>query len=412
MFKGGVVQLVERHVINKTHKHYKEIDKLALLSKNLYNVANYIVRQEFINTGKYQNYNAVQKSLQNQVDYKRLPAKVSQQILMLLDKNWKSFFEASKNYQKDPSKFLGRPNLPKYKEKIKGRNILVYTIQAISKRAWTKRQIINPSQTSIEIKTAIKHERVAQVRIIPKLNHYVIEVIYDSPIRDIGLDKNKVAGLDLGVNNLATISSNKTGYTPRIINGKPLKSINQYYNKRKAELQSILGSSTSKRIQRLSTKRNFKVDDYLHKASRVVITQLISNDIGTLIIGKNDGWKQELNIGKRNNQNFIQLPHDRFIHLLKYKAELVGIKVIVTEESYTSLASFLDLDTIPTYEKGVSHTFNGKRIKRGMYKSKSGQRINADCNGSFNIIRKVFPNAFSNGIEGVVVHPVKVILPN
>nr|WP_236117019.1 IS200/IS605 family accessory protein TnpB-related protein [Hassalia byssoidea] len=137
---------------------------------------------------------------------------------------------------------------------------------------------------------------------------------------------------------------------------------------------------------------------------------MVENNIGTLIIGKNDTWKQESNIGKRNNQNFVQIPHDRFIHQLKYKAALVGIKVLLTEESYTSRASFLDLDTIPTYKKGVQHTFSGKRIQRGMYRSKSGRLINADCNGSYNIIRKAIPNAFANGIEGAVVHPVRLNL--
>ena len=405
------MQLVERHVINQGHQDYQEIDLLAFLSKNLYNIANYLIRQEFINKGKYLNYNVIQKLLQKQADYKSLPAKVSQQILMLLDKNWQSFFEAIKEYGKNPEKFSARPKLPKYKDKLKGRNVLVYTVQAISKRALTRQQLINPSQTSLAVKTTITYDKLAQVRIVPKLNHYAIEVVYNRLPEDRGLNKSHVAGIDLGVNNLATITSNKLGFKPIIVNGKPLKSINQFFNKSKAELFAII-AQTTRRIQKLCTKRNFKVDNYLHKASRFIINQLISNDMGTLIIGKNDGWKHGSHVGKRNNQNFVQLPHERFIHQLKYKAELVGIKVIITEESYTSKASFLDSDTIPTYQQGIKHTFSGKRIQRGMYKSQSGKKINADCNGSYNIIRKVVPNAFSNGIEGVVVHPAKVTLPN
>lgn len=404
------MQLSERHVINQNHEYYKEIDSLCFLSKNLYNAANYVIRQEFIKNFKYLNYNAVQKLMQSQVDYKALPAKVSQQVLILLDKNWKSFFEATKEYKKHPEKFLGRPKLPKYKDKVKGRNIVVYTVQAISKTKLNKNQIVNPSQTSIEIKTSIKYEVINQVRVVPKLNHYVVEIIYSNSICDLGLDKANIAGIDLGVSNLVTLTSNIKGDVPKIINGRPLKSINHYFNKTNAKLKSILGTRTSKKLQRLNTKRNFKINDYLHKASRFIINSLISSDIGTLVIGNNSNWKQSINIGKRNNQNFVQIPFEKLIHQLTYKAELVGITIVVTEESYTSKASFLDLDTIPTYRKGVKYTFSGKRIRRGMYKSKSEKLINADVNGSYNIIRKAFSKAFCNEIQDVVVHPVRLNL--
>lgn len=410
LFKRGIMRLVERHVINKNHKYYKEIDNLAFLSKNLYNIANYIIRQEFINSSKYLNYNVIQKLLQSHIDYRALPAKVSQQVLRLLDKNWKSYFEALKSYNKDSSKYLGKPQLPKYKDKLKGRNIIVYTSQAISKQG-LKKGIIKPSQTTLEIKTSIKYEDLHQVRIVPKLNHYIIEVIYENLGCNLKLDKSRVAGIDLGLGNLATVASNS--FRPFVINGKPLKSINHYFNKKKAKIQSRLSKGTSYKQQKLCTKRNFKVDDYLHKSSRLLINYLISNNIGTLIIGKNDNWKQKSNMGKRNNQNFVQIPHDKFIQQLKYKAELVGINVNIVEESYTSKASFLDLDTILTYKKGIQHTnFSGKRIQRGMYKSKSGRLINADVNGAYNIIRKVVLNAFSNRIEGVVVHPVRLLITN
>lgn len=409
------MQLVERHVIRKNHRFFKECDRLCFASKNLYNRANYIVRQSFIHKNQYLNYNKIQKQLQSGDCYKALPAKVSQQTLKLLEKNWKSFFEANKIHKEDPSRFLGKPKIPKYKDVTRGRNACVYTIQAISKTALKKRGIVSPSQTSIKIKTTLSYEAICQVRITPKLGHYIVEIVYEHNANDLELNKDNMASIDLGVDNLAAVTSNKPGFKPILVNGRLVKSINQYYNKRKAELQACLpkGKGTTTRIQKLSTKRNFRVDNYLHLASRFIVDSLISNNIGSLIIGKNDGWKQKLNIGKQNNQNFICLPHDKFIHQLRYKAELVGIQVITTEESYSSKASFLDLDPIPVYQKGKKYRFSGRRIKRGLYKASNGRRINADVNGSFNIMRKVSPSMFlTEGLEGVVVRPVKVTLSN
>lgn len=409
------MQLVERHVIRKNNSFFEECDKLCFASKNLYNRANYLVRQSFIHNNNYLSYNTIQKQLQNELCYKALPAKVSQQTLKLLENNWKSFCHANKSYEEAPSRFLGKPKLPKYKDLTKGRFAVVYTNQAISKTALKKRGVVNPSQTKIEIKTTLFYEAICQVRIVPKPSQYIIEIVYEENINDLKLNLDNVASVDLGVDNLAAVTSNKLGFQPILVNGRPLKAINQFYNKRKAELQSCLpkGKGTTSRIQRLSTKRNFKVDDYMHKASRCIINKLIVNDIGTLVIGKNDGWKQESIMGKQSNQKFTCLPHDKFIRQLKYKGELVGIKVIVTEESYSSKASFLDLDSIPVYQKGKNYHFSGRRIKRGMYKSSNGRKLNADVNGSFNIMRKVSPSMFlTEGLEGVVVRPMKVTLPN
>ncbi len=350
------MQLVERTIIKQNHPTYKSLDNLAFLSKNLYNIANYIVRQEFINNGNYLNYNKVQNILQNQADYQAIPAKVSQQVLILLDKNWQSFFRANLAYNESPAKFKAHPKLPKYKHKTKGRNILVYTRQAISKSKLVKNHLILLSKSALFFPTKINYDSLHQVRIIPKLNYYVIEVVYESQPVKLDLEPKNIASVDLGVNNLATVTSNTQGFQPIIINGRPVKSINQFYNKKKAKLQSLLKNrKSSKRIQRLSTKRNLKIDDYLHKASRYIINHLIENNIGTLVIGNNPNWKQGINIGKKNNQNFVQIPFFKLIEQLKYKAELVGILVIVNEESYTSKASFLDLDSIPIYQKGVKH---------------------------------------------------------
>ena len=341
--------------------------------------------------------------------YKAMPAKVSQQILMILDKNWKSFFEAVKAYKVDSSKFTGRPKLPKYKDKVKGRNILVYTIQAISSKLF-KKGTIKLSGTDFSIKTKVNPDRICQVRLVPKCDSYVIEVIYDEQ-ESTASDDNFVASIDLGLNNLVALTSNQPGFTPLLINGRPLKSINQFYNKRKAQLQPQLKGNrkTSPRIQRLTRCRHQKIDNYLHHASRLIVDILRTKQIGTLVVGKNEQWKTEINLGKQTNQNFVSIPHARLIEMLEYKARLVGIKVILQEESYTSQANFLGLDLIPVYGKTEKESmFTGKRIKRGLYKTSTGQLINSDINGSYNILRKAIPNAFSDGIVSCVVQPRRV----
>jgi len=224
------------------------------------------------------------------------------------------------------------------------------------------------------------------------------------------------------MNNLAALASNKPGFQSVVVNGRPVKSTNQFYNKRRAELQKKLGhTGTTKRMERMTNKRNRRIDHYMHTASKRIIDLLVKEGIGVLCIGKNDAWKQAINLGKRTNQNFVQIPHARFIQMLTYKAELVGITVQVTEESYTSQASLLDLDRLPVRKNGdEKHTFSGKRVKRGLYRASNGREINADINGAGNIIRKVAPDAFQR-VEGVedgkgvlaslVVHPVRVVIP-
>jgi IS605 OrfB family transposase len=406
------MRLVEKHVIKRSSPYWKEVDKLAFKSKNLYNRANYEIRQHFFETNQILSYNEMASRMQSEESYRELPRKVSQQVLRCLDRNWKAWKEATKAYRKNPSKFLGKPKLPKYKDKEKGRNLLVYTIQAISSKELRKGWI---KLSGTNLLFSCRQEPINEVRIVPRLNYYVMEVIYEQSIQQL-VSGEAVASVDVGLNNLAAVASNQKGFKPFLINGRPVKAINNYYNQKKAELQSLLKgkNKTSNRIQRLSTKRGFRLDDYLHKSSRFVIDQLVKSNIATLVIGKNDNWKQEINIGRVNNQNFTCVPHARFIEMLTYKAELVGIKVVITEESYTSVASFLDGDVIPVYGSSGAKTatFSGRRVKRGLYKSKIGLKFNADINGSYNILRKVVPDAFGNGIKGVVVHPVKVTLAN
>ena len=410
------MQLVEQHVIDRNDPRYTAIDVAAFASKNLYNAALYLVRQSFICEHRYLNYHEVQKRMQSHEAYKALPAKVSQHVLMQLHHDWESFFKAQAAYKEDPSNFLGRPKLPKYKHKTEGRNMLVYTIQAISKRG-LKRGLVEPSMLPIEVKT--KQKDIDQVRIIPRKGFYVVEVIYGKEPIQANVNPAYYAGIDIGLNNLAALASNKPGFVPVVVNGRPVKSTNQIYNTRKAELQHKLGhTGTTARMERMTNKRNRRIDHYMHSASRSIINLLVKEGIGMLVIGKNDGWKQEIEMGKRTTQNFVQIPHARFIQMLTYKAELVGITVKITEESYTSKASFLDRDPLPvrTQNDDTRHTFSGKRVKRGLYRVSDGRCINADVNGAYNMVRKVAPDAFGpegvedGGVSPYVVHPVRMTL--
>ncbi|MGG3161539.1 transposase [Geobacillus stearothermophilus] len=393
---------VEQHQIKQTHSLWKMCDDLCFKSKNLYNYANYIVRQEFINNNEWIRYNSLDKMLKHEQVYKELPAQTSQQILRLLDQNWKSFFKAIKDWSKNKEKYLGRPKLPKYKKK-NGRNVVIFTNQQCK----IKDGYIKLPKTDLKLKIKVT-EGLQQVRIIPKGSVYVIEVVYKKEIPDMTHESNRVVGIDLGLDNFATMVNN-IGETPIVINGKGIKSINQYYNKQKAYFQSILkkqnGLDWSKRLEKITLKQNNKIKDFMHKASRYVVNWCMERHIDTVIIGKNDNWKQEVNLGKRLNQSFVQIPYNMFIQQLQYKCEEVGIKVVLTDESYTSGTSFLDGEapTKENYDKS-------RRIKRGLFKSNKGILINADVNGAYQIIKKVSPNAFnkSYGVEAVVLQPSKI----
>ena len=398
------MQLVEQHCIHKSDPRYATIDAAAFASKNLYNAANYRVRQSFIFEGKYLGFAEVFHLVKCTPEYQALPAKVANDVLRLLDKNWKSFFKAMEAWKADPAKFLGRPCLPKYKDKQKGRNILIYDIQALSKKG-LKQGLIQPSKLGISIPTQQRH--IKQARIVPRHGHYVVEVVYERAETVATVDPALIASLDIGVNNLVALTSNKVGFVPQLVNGRPLKSTNHYYNKRKAELQSILKETRfTARMERMTTKRTRRIDHYLHTASRRIIDLVVAEGIGTLVIGKNPNWKQECEMRKKDTQHFVQIPHARFVNMLCYKAKLVGIQVILQEESYTSKASFLDNDPLPTYGRVEGEpTFSGRRVKRGLYRASGKRYLNADVNGSYNILRKASPNGFPNGVEAVAVQP-------
>jgi putative transposase len=223
--------------------------------------------------------------MQSRDAYKALPAKVSQQILMVLDNNWKAFREGLAEYYQNPSKFQGRPKPPKYKHKTEGRNLLVYTDQAVSKKG-LKCGLIQPSMLPIEVQT--KQKQIDQVRIVPRKGFYVVEVVYEKAVKQTSVNPAYYAGIDIGINNLVALTSNKPGFRARLVNGRPVKSINQFYNKRKAALQSKLGhTGTTKRMERLTITRNRRIDHYLHTASKRIIDLLVKEGIGTLVISRN-----------------------------------------------------------------------------------------------------------------------------
>lgn len=409
------MKLVEQHIISRNSPFFRECDFLCLKSKELYNSCLYTIRQAYIKDKLNLLYEL--HSLMKDTDqYMTLPAKVSSTVLLMVQHNFKSYFKATAEFHKNPSKFLGRPKLPGYLDVEKGRYFVSFTNQAFSKKVFKKSGKILLSKTGIEFNTRIIDiESINCIRIIPRNDQYVIEVIYTIPdVKPLACN-DRFIGIDLGVSNLMTVVSNDLEVTPIIINGKPLKSINQFYNKKLAQMTSILETrnhkKTSKGTIKVTNKRKLKVDNYLHKASKAVVSYCQENKINTIVIGKNDNWKQDASMGKKSNQGFINIPHSRLIEMISYKSEIAGISVILQEESYTSKASFLNLDNIPTYKKGKinEQEFSGYRESRGVYKIKGQKiRINADVNGAYNILRKAIPTAFSNGIEGIGVCPVVI----
>lgn len=407
------MKLVERHIICRKHPLFAPLDRLCFLSKNLYNAALYEIRQRYINDGAYLNYYEVNRLLHDRHDenYFALPSNTSQETLKIVDKNYKSFFAALKTHESNKPV----PRLPKYLHKENGRQVVVYNKMTLSRNCLAK-GVVRLPKTDIEFKS--KHcADLTQVRIVPKTNCIVAEVVYNADCPQAKPENGRYMAIDLGVNNLATCTSNVIDAF--IVNGRPVKSINQYYNKTKAKLQSKLpeGMRTSRRIKNLDLKRSNKIRDYLHKASTYIVNQAADQSINTIVIGKNDGWKQDTNMGRRNNQNFASIPFDAFIQMILYKSMIKGIRVVLQEESYTSKASFFDDDYMPVYgtRSSVFHP-SGKRINRGLYKTSCGALINADVNGSLNILRKHLKVAsdkiLSLGSRGLVVRPVRITLTN
>ncbi len=376
------MQLVERHVIKPNHRFYREADRLSWLCKNLYNSANYIYRQNFFATQET-NALAVYHALKTSPDYKALPAKVAQSTLGLVLKAWTSYYLAVRNYQEDPTKFKAAPKIPHYKgsrerKREDGRYVVVFNCQAVSKRA-LKKGYARPSGTNIWLPSKVTS--ILEIRIVPKVGCYVVEVVYEKLEQPLQVNQ-RVAAIDLGLNNLATLTYNVPGLVPTIFDGRAVKSTNQYCNQVSSALKSLLPAAqkTSKKLAKLWHKRNCKVDYYFHTTSSAIIKELVNHQIGLLAIGWSQDFKDGIKTAKVNNQNFACTPHRRFVQMLQYKGQIAGIKVVLVEESYTSKCSALDWEPIQQHSDYI-----GSRVKRGLFRTQTGRFTNADVNGSLNL---------------------------
>ncbi|MEG4856719.1 transposase [Microcoleus sp. K1-B6] len=398
------MELVERHIIKPNHRFYREADRLSLLCKNLYNSANYIYSQKFF-ASQQTNALAVYHALKTSPDYKALPAKLAQSTIGLVIKAWTSYYLGVRNYQEDSTKFKTAPKIPHYKgsrerKREEGRYVVVFNCQAVRKRA-LKKGYARTSGTNIWLPSKVT--LILQIRIVPKVGCYVVQVLYEKLEQPLQVNQ-RVAAIDLGLNNLATLTYNVPGLVPTIYEGRGVKSRNQYCNQVSSALKSLLpvANQTNKKLAQLWHKRNCKVDYYLHRTSSAIIKELVNHQIGLLGIGWNHDFKDGINTGKVNNQNFACIPHYRLVQTLQYQGQLAGIQVVLVEESYTSKCSALDLEPIQQHSDYI-----GSRVKRGLFRTKTGRFINADVNGCLNIAPKaVGDGLLPNSIEGFVVNPV------
>lgn len=395
----------------------KELSTLCHLSKNLWNEGDYLCRQAYFHNKynpeepkeKIPSYAELDKLLKQSENYKLLPAQSAQQTLRVLDKSWKSFWESIKEYNKTPSKFKGQPKPPQFKPKD-GEAILIFTNQ----QAHIRNHLLTfTKKLPLKIKTRLSG-KINQVRFIPKGTGYICEIVYEKQSEKEIISKrwyskpNKnIIGIDYGVANIVTIANN-IGLTPIVIkdDGIGIKSINQFYNKQKALLQSIYDKQNIKfgsKMQILNSKRNAKIKDGMHKISKFIVDYCVKNDIETISIGHNDGWKQQVNLGTKTNQKFVTIPFNTLTQMIEYKAQEQGISVKTPKEDHTSKCSFLDLESIEHHD-----SYLGKRFSRGLFKSNLGLIIHSDVNGAYNIIRRSEPKAFANGVGGCGLHPISL----
>ena len=378
-------------------RHKDSISHYTHISKNLWNEANYAIRQQFFRDGKRIRYIQLNQMFKCSDNYKGLSAQTSQQILKVLDRTWTAYFRATKQYEKRPDLFLGAPRIPRYKKKD-GEFMLVFTNQQCRiKDSFLK----FPKRFNMRFKVRLEDDTdLREVRIIPKGGGYALEIIYDRPqVERHSLNKDNIIGIDYGLTNIVTIANN-IGIKPIVVKGGAIKSINQYYNKHRARLQSVYdrqGIKDGTKMTRLTHRRNNKMKDAMHKLSRLIVDYCVTNDIGTIVIGHNRHWKQNITLGRRNNQNFVSIPYYLLTRCIGYKAEHHGIDVKLQDEAHTSKCSFVDDEPVRHHKEYV-----GKRIKRGLFRTRLNHLINADVNAGLNIIKKSNPEAFNhmNDITG------------
>ena len=388
---------VKQQVKHLSKENYLSLKELCRAAKNLANEAIYNVRQYYFTESEFLKYEKNYVLLKNSSNYKELNSNMAQQILKEVDCSFKSFFGLLKLAKQGKYAFKDC-KLPKYLPKdgyttlvigfvrLKGNKLIIPFSNSFKK---THKPI------EITIPPILLDRKVKEIRIIPKANarFFEIQYIYEAECIQRNLNKNNALALDLGINNLVTaVSSNGKSF---IIDGRKLKSINQWFNKENARLQSIkdkqkFGKKTTNRQKTIARDRNNKVNDYINKAARKVIDYCINNNIGTLIVGYNETFQRNSHIGKQNNQNFVNIPYGQLRNKLEYLCELNDIAFVKQEESYTSKASFWDRDNIPTYnaDNPKEYQFSGSRIHRGLYKTAKGKAFNADVNGALNIMRK------------------------
>ena len=393
-----------------------QLDLLCSISKKLYNQANWYVRQDFFHLGNWLRYEDLDFILKGTYHYKLLKAQTSQQLLKVLDKNWKSFFNAIKERKKDKKKFNGMPRPPKYKKdcnnlliftnqnsKIKG-NIITLTMSKLFINKYPKFK--EPIKITIPQYKKKSFEKYQQIRILPRKRFYDVEIVYKKEVKKVELSQGSYLSIDFGLNNLITTVENKNT-KPIIISGKILKSINRQWNRRKARLYSIKDKQNlmwTEQLDKITTTRNTVVKEYLHKTAQLIVGYCIKNKIGNICLGKLKEIKKNIRMGRRNNQNFVNLPIQMLKQMITYKAHLVGIKVHEVDESYTSKCSSLDLEPIQKHKNYV-----GKRIKRGLFRG-SNYLLNADVNGALNILRKVVGDGFIQNLSdrGWWFQPVRI----
>lgn len=391
------MRLVERHIVKDNG-----FEEVCHKSGLLYNYVLYNVRQGIFSKNYLKEYEFSTKLCrENQFDFRNLPCAVSQQVIAQVFSTIKGWMRSVKEFEKNPSKFHSKPKLPKYKSGKK-QNMIVFATNACrikDKRIYFIKNIIQP------IKTNVKKEELKQVRIVPQATCYVVEVIYERKERNLDLQKDNFLSIDLGLNNLCTCTNN-VNQKFFIVNGKVVKSFNQWSNKTKAKQMSFVGDrGTSKRLKRLICYRNLWISDKMHKISKFIINFCKKNNIGTIIIGLNKNWKNNINLGNKNNQKFVEIPFSSLVNKISYKAKLVGIDVKITEESYTSKVDHLAFETLEKHD-----IYLGKRKKRGLFQSSVNQLINADINGSIGIVRKVFGDSAVQQIigSGLAFNPIRV----
>ena len=386
---------LKQQVKHLSKKEFRNLKYLCHIAKNLKNQAIYNVRQHYFQNKKYLSYNENYKILKNSENYKKLNSNMAQQILKEVDENFKSFFALLKLAKK--GQYNGKIKLPNYLDKDGFTTLVIGFVRLKDDMLivpYSNSFKKTHQEVKVKLPSVLKDKKIKEIRIIPKQHSRYFEIQYIYEVEEVQreLNKENVLGIDLGIDNLCTCVTN-TGAS-FIIDGRKLKSTNQYYNKINAKLQSIKDKQkierTTLRQKRITRKRNNRINDYLSKAARTIVNYCLNNDIGKLVLGYNEDFQRNSNIGSINNQNFVNIPYGKLRDKLIYLCKLYGIEFKLQEESYTSKASFFDEDEIPIYDKEnlQEYIFSGKRIKRGLYQTSTGKLINADCNGALNILRK------------------------